>query len=96
LEKDIERERQALVTTRERTLRALGVVRNPASRARIADRFRGEHHERLRTLGTMVLKYNEIAPNAAKRAFGVPNVGKEMAALEADLSRAVGSSVGAP
>jgi hypothetical protein len=96
LEKDIERERQALVTTRERTLRALGVVRNPASRARIADRFRGEHRERLRALGTLVLKYNEIAPNAAKRAFGVPNVVKEMDALETDLARAVGSSAGAP
>jgi hypothetical protein len=44
----------------------------------------------------MVLKYNEIAPEAAKRAFSVPNVAKEMAVLEADLARAVGSSAGAP
>ena len=96
LEKDIERERQTLVTTRERTLRALSVVRNPASRERIVDRFRGEHRERLRTLGTMVLKYNEIAPDAAKRAFSVPNVAREMAALETDLSSVVSGGGNAP
>lgn len=89
LEKDIVRERALLVSTRDQSLRAVRAAKNAATRARIANRFREEHRERLRTLGTLVLKYNMTAPQGAqKETFAVPSVAREMAALEADLAEA--------
>lgn len=92
LEKDIVREQEQIAQGRERTLRAVRVAKNAATRARLAERLRTEHRERLRTLGTMVLKYSMIAPASAQRpTFVVPVVAREMADLDADLADALRS-----
>ncbi len=89
LEKDIVRERALLVSTRDQSLRAVRAAKNAATAARIAHRFRDEHRERLRTLGTLVLKYNMTAPQGAqKETFAGPSVPRAMAALDADLAEA--------
>jgi len=88
LEKDIERETQLLSTTQERTLRALRYAKNYASRVRIAERQRADHRERISLVNTLVLKYNMIAPNAARRAFAPVNAKHEMESLEGAMARA--------
>jgi hypothetical protein len=87
MEKDIERETGLLGPTRERALRGIRHARNPASRARIAERFRMEHRERLDLINTLILKYNYIVPNAVRRAYAPYNLRREMAALDEELAR---------
>lgn len=87
LEKDIEREQQALRTGRERVLRALRHARTAATRERTAARFRAEHRERLSLLNTLILRYNYVAPAGVQRAWAPYNLRNEMAALDAELAR---------
>ena len=88
LEKDIERETGLLTTTRERTLRALRYAKNDASRVRIVERQRADHRERISLVNTLILKYNMIAPQMARRAFSPVNLKHEMEALEDAMGRA--------
>ena len=88
LEKDIEREAGLVQPARERTLRALRHAQNAPTRRRIAERFREEHRERLDLLNTMILRYNEVVPNAARRTFFSYNLKNEMAALDAAFADA--------
>jgi hypothetical protein len=88
LQKDIEREVGLIEPTKERALRALRHARNDASRRRIADRLRDDHRERLDLINTLILKYNYIAPNGARRAFLTYPLKREMAELDAILAGA--------
>ena len=96
LEKDIAREAGQIQPARSRALRAFHHMRNPAVRARIAERFRAEHRERLDVLNTLILRYNEVAPVAARRVFLPYSLPKEMAALDAEFAQAEGSPRPAP
>jgi hypothetical protein len=85
LEKDIQQEIALLGSRREKALAACRGARNDAARQRIVARFRDEHRERMDTLNTMILHYNEISPAAARRTFAPYRIAKEMAALDADF-----------
>ena len=85
MQKDIEHEIALLATAKERTLRSLRHAANASSRHRIAERFRGEYREKLDVINTLILKYNFIVPEGARRPFVPRNIAREMAALNDDL-----------
>ena len=87
LEKDIEREREVLHTSRERARRTLRQARSAATRERIIERFLQEHRERIDLLNTLILRYNYIAPAGAQRTFPTYSIKNEMASLDADLAQ---------
>jgi hypothetical protein len=90
-EKDIERERLAVMAHRERGLRAVRFSRNGASRERAAARLREEQKERMDLVNTLVLKYTFVTPTTLQRPFTTFNLKRELAALEVHIADACGS-----
>lgn len=86
LEKDIEREAALLTSTKTRAPTAARQARTAASRSRLRERFREQHRERLDLLNLLVLKYNLIVPDGARRTFLTYNIQKELAALDDEFT----------
>ncbi len=85
LEKEIQQETAAVPTGRERGLQAIRIARNAPSRERAAAKVRGELHERMDTINTLILKYNFVAPVSAQRPFKSFNIKREMVSLEEEI-----------
>lgn len=86
LEKEIQQETLAAPVGRERSLTALALAKNTASRERVIARLQGDYKERMDTVNTLILKYNFVAPVSAQRPFMSFNIKAEMASLEADIA----------
>ncbi|MBC7804887.1 MAG: DUF1992 domain-containing protein [Akkermansiaceae bacterium] len=92
LEKDIERERDAVLPYIERGVRAVTQGKNQASKERIAARFRAEVRDRMDLVNTLILKYNEVTPGSLQRIFAPFAIKRELAALDeriAELTESV-------
>lgn len=87
-EKDIERERKAVFSHRERGLRAVRFARNEAARERAISQLRADQRERVDLVNTLILKYSFIAPTRMQKAFGTLNMKREMADVEEAISEA--------
>lgn len=83
IERDIDRETREVGEARARALRAVQHTKNPDSRRRIVARVRDETWERLDLLNTMILKYNFVAPQSARRVFASYNLLRALADFDA-------------
>lgn len=83
IERDIDRETREVGEARARALRAVQHTNNPDSRRRIVARVRDETWERLDLLNTMILKYNFVAPQSARRVFASYNLSRALADFDA-------------
>lgn len=86
MEKDIEREKAAFAPYVERGIRAVSTGKNAASRENIARKFRAEVRERVDTVNTLILKYNELAPASVQRVFAPYSLKRELDALDARIA----------
>ncbi|MES2461825.1 MAG: DUF1992 domain-containing protein [Armatimonadota bacterium] len=91
LEKEIQQETLAVPAGRERGLKAILFAKNAASRERAVEKLRGDHHERMDTLNTLILKYNFVAPVTAQQPFRSFNIKREMVTLEEDIAATLAS-----
>lgn len=90
LEKDIERERGAVVPYIERGIRAVAQGKNKVSKERIAIRFRAEVRERMDLVNTLILKYNEVTPGSLQRIFAPFAIKRELVTLDERIAELIG------
>lgn len=85
MEKDIVAEKKSFAPYVERGIRAVGTGKNAPSKERIAARLRVEVKERVDTINTLILKYNEIAPASLQKVFAPLSLRREMTALDEQI-----------
>ena len=86
LENDIREERTAIESLRERGIHSHAHARKADLRGRIAARLRRDLPDRMRTLNTLILRYNMSVPAGYGKTFLPMNAKEELAALERALS----------
>ena len=84
-EKDIERERTAVAPLCEKGLEKLRRAKNEDIAGRIAVRLRIEVRERMDLVNTLILKYNQIAPNGYQKIYVPFALKRELEALDSRI-----------
>jgi hypothetical protein len=95
-EKDIARETEAAQTLRERGVANFQRAKTDERRGRIGARLRTEYKDRMDLVNTLILKYNQFAPQGYCRVFAPFAIAREMQALDDELGNFVAPPIPTP